>query len=154
LGIIAGQATAALELIEEVPGLDIILAPVGGGGLLSGTALAAYYFSPLTKVVAAEPEQADDAYRSFRSGSIIPSVNPKTIADGLRTSLGSLTFPVIQKDGILNAMKFIWERMKILIEPSSAVPYAAILEQKIKIEGKRIGIIISGGNVDLDNLPW
>jgi len=132
--------------------------------LLSGTALAAYYFSPLTKVVAAEPEQADDAYRSFRSGSIIPSVNPKTIADGLRTSLGSLTFPVIQKhvseivtvseDGILNAMKFIWERMKILIEPSSAVPYAAILEQKIKIEGKRIGIIISGGNVDLDNLPW
>jgi threonine dehydratase len=150
LGIIAGQATAALELIEEVPGLDIILAPVGGGGLLSGTALAAYYFSPLTKVVAAEPEQADDAYRSFRSGSIIPSVNPKTIADGLRTSLGSLTFPVIQK----NVMKFIWERMKILIEPSSAVPYAALLEQKIKIEGKRIGIIISGGNVDLDNLPW
>jgi threonine dehydratase len=162
--IIAGQATSALELLEEVQGLDLILAPVGGGGLLSGTALAAYYFSQGTKVIAAEPEQADDAYRSFISGSIVPSINPKTIADGLRTSLGSLTFPIIQKhvseivtvseDGILKAMKFIWERLKILVEPSSAVPYAAIMEEKIKVEGKRVGIIISGGNVDLDNLPW
>jgi threonine dehydratase len=162
--IIAGQATSALELIESVPALDLILAPVGGGGLLSGTALAASYFSKDTKVIAVEPEQADDAYRSFKSGSIVPSVNPKTVADGLRTSLGSLTFPIIQKfvseivtvseEDILTAMKLIWERMKILIEPSSAVPYAAIMGKKIQVEGKRVGIIISGGNVDLENLPW
>jgi len=162
--IIAGQATSALELIEDVPALDLILTPVGGGGLLSGTALATSYFSKGIKVIAVEPEQADDAYRSFKSGSIVPSLSPKTVADGLRTSLGSLTFPIIQRyvsdiitvseEEILNAMKLVWERMKILIEPSSAVPYAAIMAKKIQVEGKRVGIIISGGNVDLENLPW
>ncbi|MCX6285569.1 MAG: pyridoxal-phosphate dependent enzyme [Bacteroidetes bacterium] len=162
--IIAGQATSALELIEEIQSLDIIIVPVGGGGLLSGTALSAFYFAPGTKVIAAEPAQADDAYRSFVSGTFVPSVNPRTIADGLRTSLGSLTFPVIQKHvsdivtvsekSIVKAMKFIWERMKIIVETSSAVPLAAIMENKINIEGKRVGLILSGGNVDLNNLPW
>ena len=164
LRIIAGQATSALELIAEVENLDLIIAPVGGGGLLSGTALSAFYFSPGTTVVAAEPEMADDAFRSFTSGSFVPSVNPMTIADGLRTSLGSLTFPIIRKhvgsivtvneDAIVRAMKFIWERMKIIVETSSAVPFAAIMENRINVEGKRVGLIISGGNVDLDNLPW
>ena len=162
--IIAGQATSALELIEEIPDLDFIIAPVGGGGLLSGTALSAFYFSKETRVIAAEPEQADDAYRSFISGTFVPSVNPDTIADGLRTSLGNLTFPIIRKhvssivtvseESIIRAMKFIWERMKVLIEPSSAVPFAAIMEYRIKVEGRRVGLIFSGGNVDLDNLPW
>ena len=115
-------------------------------------------------MVAAEPEMADDAFRSFTSGSFVPSVNPMTIADGLRTSLGSLTFPIIRKhvgsivtvneDAIVRAMKFIWERMKIIVETSSAVPFAAIMENRINVEGKRVGLIISGGNVDLDNLPW
>ncbi len=164
LRIIAGQATAALELIEDSGTPDIIMAPVGGGGLLSGTALVAHYFSIGTTVIAAEPEQADDAYRSFKGGKFIPSVNPDTIADGLRTSLGSLTFPIIFKyvddivtvseKSIVEAMKLVWQRMKIIIEPSSAVPLAAILEQKIDAKNKTIGIIISGGNVDLDNLPW
>jgi threonine dehydratase len=162
--IIAGQATSALELITEVENLDMIIAPVGGGGLLSGTALSAFYFSPGTTVVAAEPEMADDAFRSFTSGRFVPSVNPRTIADGLRTSLGSLNFPIIQKhvgsivtvneDAIVRAMKFIWERMKIIVETSSAVPFAAIMENRINVEGKRVGLIISGGNVDLNNLPW
>ncbi len=162
--IIAGQATSALELIEEIKDLDIILAPVGGGGLLSGTALSAFYFSPGTRVIAAEPEQADDARRSFVSKAFVESVNPQTIADGLRTSLGSLTFPIIREhvsdivtvseESIVQAMKFIWERMKIIVETSSAVPFAAILENKIHVKGKRIGIILSGGNVDLNNLPW
>ena len=162
--IISGQATSALELIEEISALDMIIAPVGGGGLLSGTALAAFYFSPGTKVIAAEPEQADDAFRSFSKGIFIPSINPQTIADGLRTSLGSLTFPIIKKhvssiftvseSSIIQAMKFIWERMKLIVEASSAVPFAAIMENKINIEGKRVGLILSGGNVDLDNLPW
>jgi threonine dehydratase len=162
--IIAGQATSALELIKEIEKLDMIIAPVGGGGLLSGTALSAFYFSPGTKVVAAEPVMADDAFRSFNLGTLLPSVNPQTIADGLRTSLGDLTFPIIKKhvgsivtvneEAIVSAMKFIWERMKIIVEPSSAVPLAAIMEHRINVEGKRVGIIISGGNVDLDNLPW
>jgi len=162
--IIAGQATAALELITDIGSLDMIIAPVGGGGLLSGTALAAFYFSPGTTVLATEPEMADDAFRSFRAGTLIPSVNPRTIADGLRTSLGSLTFPIILKHvnriitvseaAIVMAMKFIWERMKIIVEPSSAVPLAAIMENHIDVKGKRIGLIISGGNVDLSNLPW
>ncbi|MCF8302634.1 MAG: pyridoxal-phosphate dependent enzyme [Bacteroidales bacterium] len=162
--IIAGQATAARELIHDVPGLDIIVAPVGGGGLLSGTALSTYYLSAKTKVFAAEPEQADDAYQSFYQGKFIPSVNPNTIADGLRTSLGSLTYPIITKyvdqivrvseEGIIKAMKLIWERMKIIIEPSAAVPLAAILENTFECRKKRIGIILSGGNLDLDKLPW
>lgn len=162
--IIAGQATAALELLEEIPNLDIVMTPVGGGGLLSGTALSVFYLSPSTKVIAAEPEGADDAYRSIKEGKIIPSVNPKTIADGLLTSLGDRTFPIIQKyveqivtvsdEATIKAMRYIWERMKIIVEPSAAVPFGALLEKKIDLSGKRIGIILSGGNVDLNNLPW
>ena len=162
--IIAGQATAALELIQDQPGLDIIRAPVGGGGLLSGTALATHYFSPATKVIAAEPSGADDAYQSFYQKKLIPSVNPDTVADGLRTSLGSLTFPIIRRlvsdvltvndQATIEAMKFIWERMKIIIEPSSAVALAMVIKYKQRFEGQRIGIILSGGNVDLMNLPW
>lgn len=164
LRIICGQATAAMELINEIADLDIIIAPVGGGGLLSGTALSANYFSPKTKVIAAEPERADDAFQSFRAKKLIPSENPNTIADGLLTSLGSLTFPIItnyvydivtvKEESIIQAMKLIWERMKIIIEPSSAVPLASLIEKKIEIKNKRIGIIISGGNVDLNKLPW
>lgn len=163
--IIAGQATAAYELLQEMPSLNLLLCPVGGGGLLSGTALSAFYFGNKgIEVIACEPSGADDAFRSFQSGEIVPSENPKTIADGLLTSLGTLTFPIIQKyvndivtvsdEGIICAMRLIWERMKIIIEPSSAVPLAAILENKIATGGKRVGVIISGGNIDLDNLPW
>jgi threonine dehydratase len=162
--IIAGQATAAKELIEETLPLDYIIAPVGGGGLLSGTALATHYFSPSTKVLAAEPEQAKDAYLSFYSKKFVPSINPDTIADGLRTSLGDLTFPIIlehvqdiitvsEKDTIA-AMKLIWERMKIIVETSSAVTLAAIKSKPGLFKGKKTGIIISGGNVDLNDLPW
>lgn len=164
LRIIAGQATAALEFINETDWLDVIMTPVGGGGLLSGTALSASYFSPGTKVIAAEPENADDAYRSFKARQFFPSDNPITIADGLLTSLGSLTFPIIlekvhdiitvSESSIIKAMKLVWERMKIIIEPSSAVPLAAVLENKKTFSGKRVGIIISGGNVDLEKLPW
>ena len=162
--IIAGQATTALELNEEIGALDIIIAPVGGGGLLSGTALTSKYISPTTRVIAAEPEMANDAYRSFYEGKLIPSLNPRTIADGLLTSLGTLTYPIIaeyvdeivtvSEKGIIKAMKLIWERMKIIIEPSSAVPLAAILEEKIDVRGKKVGIILSGGNIDLDKIPW
>jgi threonine dehydratase len=164
LHIIAGQASAATELIEDIGNLDLILVPVGGGGLLSGTALAAHYFSPQTKVIAAEPEMANDAWLSFTRKSFVPSVNPETIADGLRTSLGSYTFPIIlnhvvnivmvSEESIITAMRFTWERMKILIETSSAVPLAALMENKIDVKGKKTGVIISGGNVDLDKLPW
>lgn len=162
--IVAGQATVAKELIENSTHLDIIMAPVGGGGLLSGTALSAYYFSPKTKVIAAEPENADDAFHSFQQKTFVPSTKPNTIADGLRTSLGDVTFPIIIKyvddivtvseAAIIEAMKLVWERMKIIIEPSSAVPLAAIIENKFDYRNKKIGIIISGGNVDLDKLPW
>lgn len=162
--IITGQATAAKELIEQTGKLDMVLAPVGGGGLLSGTALAVHYFSPGTKVIACEPKGADDAYRSFTQGRFIPSENPKTIADGLLTSLGSLTYPIIMdhvdqiftvsEDSIIKAMRLTWERMKIIIEPSSAVPLAAIMENQEFFMNKKIGIIISGGNVDFDKLPW
>ena len=162
--IIAGQATAAKELLADTPALDLILAPVGGGGLLSGTALAAHYLSPATRVIGAEPSGADDAYRSLRSGRIQPSIAPNTIADGLLTSLGELTFAVIRRlvsaivtvddDAIVAAMRLVWERMKIIIEPSAAVPLAAVLARKLEVGGKRVGIIFSGGNVDLDRLPW
>lgn len=162
--IIAGQATAAMELLEEVPELDLLLAPVGGGGLLSGTALAAHHFAPDTRVVGVEPAAADDAYRSLAAGRILPSVEPRTIADGLLTSLGEITFGVIRQlverivtvreESIVAAMRLVWERMKIVIEPSAAVPVAAILEEKLEIHGRRLGIILSGGNVDLDHLPW
>ena len=162
--IIAGQATAALELINEVNRLDLVVAPVGGGGLLSGTALSVHYFQPQAKVIATEPEQANDAWLSFTKREFIPAKNPQTIADGLQTSLGSLTFPIIlehvqeivtvNEESIVKAMRYIWERMKIIIEPSSAVSFAAIMERKIEITGKKVGIIISGGNVDMDDLPW
>lgn len=162
--VISGQGTATLELIEETGNLDIVMCPVGGGGLLSGTALSTKALLPQCKVIAAEPTGADDACRSFREGRIIPSVNPKTIADGLLTSLGEMNFPIIQKnvddivtvseEAIIAAMRMIWERMKIIIEPSSAVPLAALLEKKVDSDGKRIGIILSGGNVDLKHLPF
>lgn len=162
--IIAGQATAGMEMLEDLPDLDLIIAPVGGGGLLSGTALAAKYFGKNTRVIAAEPAGAPDAYESFRSGRFVPSVSPDTLADGLRTSLGSLTYPLIMEHvhdivlvsekGIIEAMRLIWERMKIIVEPSSAVPLAAILEGKIHVRGIKTGIILSGGNVDINHLPF
>jgi threonine dehydratase len=162
--IIAGQATAAKELIVQTERLDVIMAPVGGGGLLSGTALSATYFSPGTIVIAAEPKNADDAWRSFKAGSIQPVSPLHTIADGLRTSLGSITFPIIRdhvkeiitvdESSIIDAMRLIWMRMKIIVEPSSAVPLAALFKQKSRFKGQKIGIILSGGNVDLDHLPW
>jgi threonine dehydratase len=162
--VISGQGTAAKELIEETGTLDLVLAPVGGGGLVSGTAIAVKGMLPQTKVIAVEPANADDACRSFHARKIIPSVNPNTIADGLLTSLGTLTFAVIMKkvddivtvseSSIINAMKMIWERMKIIVEPSGAVPLAAVLENKVDSHGKRIGIILSGGNVDLNKLPF
>jgi len=164
LGIIAGQGTCALELIEEIPNLDVVMAPVGGGGLLSGTALCCHYVRPEIRVFAGEPKGADDAFRSIRDGRIYPSENPNTIADGLRTSLGSLTFPIIRRyvesivtveeESIVAAMRHIWERMKILVEPSAAVPFAALLEGNLQVGDRRIGIILSGGNLDLDTLPW
>lgn len=162
--VISGQGTTALELCEKVPDLDVVIAPVGGGGLLSGTAIAVFDAEPETIVFGAEPENADDAYQSLKAGKIIPSENPETIADGLRTSLGDLTFPIIQalvrgivrvsEKDIVRAMRLIWERMKIIVEPSSAVPLGALLAHRQELPGKRIGIILSGGNVDLSALPW
>ncbi|MBN1252844.1 MAG: pyridoxal-phosphate dependent enzyme [Bacteroidales bacterium] len=162
--VICGQATSAFELLNDYKILDIISAPVGGGGLLSGTAISAKSLRSDIQVIAAEPKNADDAFKSFNAGYIIPSNNPKTIADGLLTSLGSLTFKIISEnvdniltvseDSIIEAMRLIWERMKIIVEPSSAVPLAAILENKNIFKNKRVGIIISGGNVDLNNLPF
>ena len=162
--VIAGQATAARELLAEVPRLDLLLAPVGGGGLASGTALAARYLAPATRVVAAEPAGADDARRSLAEGRIVPSLDPRTVADGLRTSLGRLTFPILRallaevvtvsEEGIVAAMRLVWERMKVLIEPSAAVPVAALLEGALPARGLRVGVILSGGNLDLDALPW
>ena len=162
--VIAGQGTAALELLEDVPDLDVILTPVGGGGLLSGTIIASAGIRPGIKVIGAEPEMADDAYRSIQAGYIIPSVNPQTIADGLLTSLGGLTFPIIQKGvnqivtvsetSIIEAMRFVWERAKIIIEPSAATPVAALMDNKIDVSGKKVGVILTGGNVDLEKLPW
>jgi threonine dehydratase len=162
--VIAGQGTAALELLEEVSDLEVIIAPVGGGGLLSGTAIAAKGLSPNIRVIAAEPEMADDAYRSLKAGHIIPSENPKTVADGLLTSLGDKTFPIIQEHlegivtvsekAILESMRFIWERAKVIVEPSAAVPVALLWERKIDLGDLRVGVILSGGNVDLEKLPW
>jgi threonine dehydratase len=162
--VIAGQGTAALELLAEIPGLDAVLAPVGGGGLLSGTAIAVTEASPGTRVIAGEPEGADDAFRSLEAGRIMPSTSPKTVADGLLTSLGELTFAIIRarverivtvsEEAILAAMRFTWERAKIVIEPSAAVPLAVLWERKIDLGGKRVGVILSGGNVDLDRLPF
>lgn len=162
--VIQGQGTAAMELIEDYTDLDSIFAPVGGGGLLAGTALAAHHFSPNTKVIAGEPMGADDAWQSFQKGEIIPQTNPITIADGLLTSLGDKTFPIIkehvedivrvEEDEIVSAMRLIWERMKLVVEPSSAVALAALIKEKEKYQNKKIGIIISGGNVQLNKLPF
>ena len=162
--VITGQGTAVLELLEDVPDLDVIIAPVGGGGLLSGTSIAATEIKKGIRVIAGEPEMADDAFRSMQAGEIIPSKNPKTIADGLLTSLGTLTFPIIQQHveqivtvsetGIIASMKFVWERAKIIIEPSSAVAIGVLWEKKIDLSGLKVGVIISGGNVDLEKLPW
>ncbi|MGA2611932.1 MAG: pyridoxal-phosphate dependent enzyme [Spirochaetia bacterium] len=164
LRVIAGQGTCALEVMEEVAGLDIVVTPVGGGGLLSGTAISVRAVSPRTRVIGAEPAAADDAYRSFTTGILHPSGNPRTIADGLRTSLGPNTFPIVRsrvaqivttsEEAIVRAMKLIWERMKIVVEPSGAVPLAAIMEGRLDVRGSRTAIILSGGNVDLDTLPW
>ncbi len=162
--VIAGQGTAAVELLEAHPDLDLILAPVGGGGLLSGTAIAARHLRPDIRVIGVEPAHADDAARSFRSGRIEPVASTHTVADGLRTSLGPLTFAVIQahvddivtvaEASIVRDMRAVWERMKIVIEPSCAVPLAALLDGRIAAAGQRVGIILTGGNVDLDDLPW
>jgi len=162
--IVAGQGTATLELLEDYPDLDYVLAPVGGGGLLSGTSIAAKGIRSTIKVIGAEPETVNDAYQSFKSGKLQPATNNMTIADGLRTSLSDLTFSIIYKNAddiitvsessIIKAMRFIWERMKIIIEPSSAVPVAVLMDNKLTVTGKKAGVIISGGNVDLDKLPW
>jgi len=162
--VIAGQGTAALELFQAVPNLDIVMTPVGGGGLLAGTALSAKALSPHTRVIGAEPKSVDDAARSLRDGCIYPPTNAYTVADGLRTFLGDVNFPIIREnvseivtvgeEVIVAAMRLIWERMKIIVEPSAAVPVAALFEHPDLFCGLQIGIILSGGNVDLDHLPW
>lgn len=162
--VMAGQGTAALELHEEVPGLDLVLAPLGGGGLLSGTAVATRALQPKARVLGAEPAGADDAWRSLRAGHIEPVAHPDTVADGLRATLGTLTFAVLRSEldevvrvedaDTLAAMRYVWERMKILIEPSAAVPVAALRRGLVQVRGRRVGIILSGGNVDLDKLVW
>lgn len=162
--VIAGQGTSAKELMGQISSLDLVMCPVGGGGLLSGTALSVKSLSTTCKVIAAEPLGADDAYRSFKAGYIIPSAYPVTIADGLLTSLGEISFAIIRnkvdeiitvsEDAIIEAMRLVWERMKLIIEPSAAVPLAAILENKRSFRNIRVGIILSGGNLDLKNLPF
>ena len=162
--VIAGQGTAALELLEQVAELDVVMTPVGGGGLLSGTATVVAALSARTRIIGAEPSGADDTYRSFRAGHIIPVGVPDTIADGLRTTVGELTFPIISRhvadvvrvseEAIVEAMRLTWQRSKLIIEASAAVPLAALLEGAVDVHDARVGIIISGGNVDLDALPW
>jgi threonine dehydratase len=162
--VMAGQGTAALELLEDIPDLDLLMCPVGGGGLLSGTAVAAKSMRPKIKVIAAEPANADDAAQSFRTGKRIVTEKKFTIADGLRTNIGAPNFAIIQRyvddivtvseEGIISAMRTIWETMKIIVEASAAVPYAALTERKIDVAGKRVGIILTGGNVDLETVPW
>ena len=157
--VILGQASCAKELIEQTQNLDFIVPPVGGGGLCSGSILSAKYFTESIKVVGAEPQQADDAFQSWKSGKLIPQTNPDTIADGLRTSLGDKTFPIInegieriftvREETIVKALQLIWERMKIVIEPSCAVPLATVLEHPDYFENKRVGLILTGGNVDV-----
>jgi len=164
LAVMAGQGTAAVELLEHVPDLDLLLCPVGGGGLLSGTAVAATTLRARIRVVGVEPAGADDAARSFRAGHIIPSTDPRTIADGLRSSLGERPFAEIRRrvddivtvpdEAIIAAMRRLWEVLKIVVEPSGAVPYAALLGGAAQLRATRIGIVLSGGNVDLDRLPW
>ncbi len=162
--VIIGNSTCANELLQQVADLDYIVSPVGGGGLISGIALAVHYLSPKTKVIGGEPMNADDAFRSLKAGNIVPVQNPDTIADGLRTSLGDKTFAVISElveeiicvseEEIIAAMRMVWERMKIIIEPSSAVSLAAVIKGQPKFEGKKVGVIFSGGNVDVEKLPF
>jgi threonine dehydratase len=162
--VMAGQGTVAVELLEQRPDLDLILCPVGGGGLLSGTAVAAKALRPAITMIAVEPEAASDAARSFRAGRVIPLESANTLADGLRTTIGAPNFVLMQQHvdevatvsetAIVTAMRSIWETMKIIVEPSAAVPYAAILEGKVNVAGRRVGVILTGGNVDLDALPW
>jgi threonine dehydratase len=164
LRVMAGQGTATIELLDEVGELNLILCPVGGGGLLSGTAVAACSLKPGIRVIAVEPDGADDAYRSFKAGHVIPASKPNTIADGLLTSLGDKTFAEIQRyvddivtvsdDAIVYAMRKIWEVMKIIVEPSAALPLAAIVDNKLRVVGQRVGVLLTGGNLDLDRLPW
>ena len=161
--VMAGQGTSAIELLEDVD-VDLVMCPIGGGGLLSGVAVAAKSIRPKIKVIAAEPANADDAAQSFRAKKRIVTEKKFTITDGLRTNVGEQTFPIIQRyvdeivtvseEAIVSAMRTIWETMKIIVEPSAAVPYAAIADHKIDVAGKRVGIILTGGNVDLDALPW
>ena len=162
--VIAGQATCSAEMIEQVQDLDAVIAPIGGGGMISGTCLALSNLAPQIRIYAAEPQNADDAYRSFKAGHIIADDAPVTIADGLKVPLKDLTWHFVKRHvsdiltasdpEIIEAMKLIWKRMKIVMEPSSAVPLAVILKNKELFAGQRIGIIITGGNVDLDRLPW
>ena len=162
--VILGQGTACLELLEEYPDLDVVFCPVGGGGLIAGSALAAQFFGNHCDVIGGEPYEADDAYRSLISGKIESNETANTIADGLRTQLGNHNFPIIKQyvkriirvteEEIIDAMHLIWERMKIIIEPSSAVAFAAVLKEKMRFKGQKIGVIISGGNVDINNLPF
>jgi threonine dehydratase len=160
----AGQGTVGIELMEDVPDLDLVLCPVGGGGLLCGTAIAVKTIRPNTKVIATEPAGADDAAESFRRGELVYQEKKNTIADGLLANLGAINFALVQRyvddvvtvgdESIVAAMRTIWETMKIVIEPSAAVPYAGVLEEGIYLRGKRAGLIVTGGNVDLDVLPW
>lgn len=162
--VVAGQGTAALELFEEAGDIDRVIAPVGGGGLLSGTALAARSLLPAARVFGAEPRNVDDAWQSLKAGRIMPVTGKTSIADGLLGRLGSLTFPIIREHvagiitvsepAIVDAMRLVWERMKLIVEPSAAVAVAALLRQPDEFEGRRVGIILSGGNVDPDKLPW
>jgi threonine dehydratase len=162
--VITGQATAALEFLEEVPELDVMITPIGGGGLLSGTSTAATELKKGIRVIGAEPELADDAYRSLKEGRILPALKPTSIADGLLSSFGTLTFPIVRQrveqivtvseQGIIDSMRFIWERAKIIIEPSAAVAVGVLWERKIDLSGLKVGVILSGGNVDLAKLPW
>lgn len=164
LRVMAGQGTATLELLEQVPELDTLTCPIGGGGLISGTAVAALALKPGIRVIGAEPAGADDAFRSYKAGKRIPLTQANTIADGLRGSLSDRTFMEIRshvadvvtvsEEAIVAAMRSIWEVLKIVIEPSAAVPYAAVIEKKIDVRGRRVGIILTGGNLDLDSLPW
>lgn len=164
LHVIMGQGTACMELLKEQPDLDAVFVPVGGGGLIAGTSLAAYAFGNNCRVFGGEPMEADDAYRSLKSGKIEDNQSANTIADGLRTHLGDINFPIIQKyaagiirveeEEIISAMRFIWQRMKLVVEPSSAVALAALIKEKVNFENNKIGVIISGGNVDLKNLPF
>lgn len=162
--VIAGQGTCSFELMEQTDGLDMVVAPIGGGGMISGTCLTLSHIAPEVQIIASEPEQADDAYRSFKAGHIIADDAPVTIADGLKVPLKDLTWHFVSnhvtdiltasEDEIVDAMKLTWQRMKIIIEASCAVPLATILTNKDRFAGKRVGVIITGGNVDLDTLPW